>query len=97
MIGDRSPRLPQLCTRFCHSLAASARVSLTLMKIRNPLAIRTNLDRHNSDHSATDCDDLTNKRCVYCRNRLAIVEVDLHGRTCGDCEFKWRQVFDPDV
>jgi hypothetical protein len=44
-----------------------------------------------------DGDDLTEHRCKYCGNRLAIVEVDLHGQTCGHCEFKWRQVFDPVV
>jgi hypothetical protein len=44
-----------------------------------------------------DGDDLTDRRCQYCGNRLAIVEADLYGRTCGYCEFKRRQVFDPDV
>ena len=47
--------------------------------------------------SAED-DDLTDRLCQYCGNRLAIVgEVDLYEVTCGHCTSKWRDVFDPSV
>jgi hypothetical protein len=42
-------------------------------------------------------DDLTERRCQYCGNRLALVEVDMYERICGYCESRWHDVFDPRV